>query len=305
MDQPRQHPQRPVDVQCLELRWTNQAIGHYCKILKLNASIANYALRTFQQLYEYDVRFQNDRHAVIAASIFLACRYFKRSMRYSTTLTLVRVSPESGFIMLLSAEVVLHQSREPPCSGGLRMPEYLLASSAPCMNGKSIRLVDGSQVKVTSEYNESDPPMLDFCWPNVVAMTQDVALSPMQSKHHIANLDIPATQAQTGAKIDGNIMQSKHHIANLDIPATQAQTGAKIDGNIKESKYHAARGLCSAVPGSSATRSNEDSDWNLIEYEDLAATEDCSDQWNSVVESARPTRTWAGAIRRNLFGSIM
>ena len=278
MDQPRQHPQRPVDVQCLELRWTNQAIGHYCKILKLNASIANYALRTFQQLYEYDVRFQNDRHAVIAASIFLACRYFKRSMRYSTTLTLVRVSPESGFIMLLSAEVVLHQSREPPCSGGLRMPEYLLASSAPCMNGKSIRLVDGSQVKVTSEYNESDPPMLDFCWPNVVAMTQDVALSPMQSKHHIAN---------------------------LDIPATQAQTGAKIDGNIKESKYHAARGLCSAVPGSSATRSNEDSDWNLIEYEDLAATEDCSDQWNSVVESARPTRTWAGAIRRNLFGSIM
>ena len=277
MDQPQQHTQRPVDVQCLELRWTNQAIGHYCKILDLNASIANYALRTFQRLYEYDARFQKDRHAVIAASIFLACRYFKRSMRYSTTLTLVRVSPESGFIMLLSAEVVLHQSREPLCSGGLRMPEYLLRSNALYMNGKRIELVDGSRVIVTSEYNESDPPMLDFCWPKVVAMTQDVALSPMQSKHHIAN---------------------------LDIPTTQAQTGAKIDGNIKESKYHTARGLCSAVPGSSATRSNEDSDWILIEYEDLAATEDSSDQWNTVVESARPTRTWAGAIRRNLFGSI-
>ena len=277
MDQPRQHTQRPVDVQCLELRWTNQAIDHYCKILGLNASIANYALRTFQRLYEYDARFQRDRHAVIAASIFLACRYFKRSMRYSTTLTLVRVSPESGIIMLLSAEVVLHQSREPPCSSGLRMPEYVLRSNAPYMNGKSIELVDGSRVIVTSEYNESDPPMLDFCWPKVVAMRQDVALSPMQSKHHIAN---------------------------IDIPATQAQTGAKIDRNIKESKYHTARGLCSAVPGSSATRSNEDNDWNLIEYEDLAATEDSSDQWNIVIESARPTRTWAGAIRRNLFGSI-
>ena len=276
MDQPRQDTQRPEDVQSLELRWTRQAIGQYCKILNLNTSIANGALRAFQRLYEYDARFQKDRHAVIAASIFLACRYFKRSMRYSTILTLVRVNPESGFIMLLSAEIALLQSRDPSYSGVLRMPEYSLAPNAPSMNGKRIGSVDGSRVFVTSDYNESDPPMRDFCWSKVVATTQAVLDSSMKSENRITN---------------------------RDIPAIQAPFGAKIDENIKESKNHTASEFYSATPGPSAARSNEDFDWNLIEYEDLAATEDSGDQWNTIVEPAKPRRSWGQAIRRGLFGS--
>ena len=276
MDQPRQHTQRPVDVQCLELRWTNQAIGRYCKILHLNVSIASHANRAFQRLYEYDARFQEDRHAVIASSIFLACRYLKRSIRYSTILTLVRVSPESGFTMLLSAEIALCQSKDPSCSGVLRKPEYMLASNAPSMDGKSIGLVDRSRVIVTSDYNERDPPMRVFCWPEVVATSQDVLVSSMKSEHHIAN---------------------------RSDPATQASSGAKNDEKTKDSKDHTASELCSTTLGSSAARSKEDVDWNLIEYEDLAATEDSSEQWNTVVEPAKPTRTWAGAIRQSVFGS--
>ena len=278
MNQLRQHTQRPLDVQCLELRWANQTICHYCKILNLNVSISNCANRAFQQLYKHDARFQEDRHAVIAASIFLACRYLKRSIRYSTILTLVRVSPESGFIILLSAEIALHQSRDPSSSGVLRMPEYMLASNAPSMNGKSIGLVDRSRVIVTSNYNESDPPMRVFCWPKVVATTQDVL-------------------------VGSGSTQSEHHIANRDNPATQAPPGVKIDETTKDSKNHTASELCSATLGLSAARIYEDVDWNLIEYEDLVATEDSSEQWNSVVEPAKPTRTWAGAIRQSLFSS--
>ena len=50
MDQRRQQAQRAaVDVRCLELRWINKAIGHYCTILNLNAPIAKYTLRTFRR----------------------------------------------------------------------------------------------------------------------------------------------------------------------------------------------------------------------------------------------------------------
>ena len=259
MDQVGEQAQRPKDVQSLELRWTNKAICQYCKILSLNESIASYAFRAYQRLYEFDIRFQKDRHAVRAASIFLACRYFKKSIKFLTILKLVRVNPDSGFIMLLSAEIVLHRHINSRHSGLLRMPEYLLASNAPSMNGKSIGLVDGSRVIVTSDYNESDPPMLDFCW----------------------SKDVP----------------------NQDIAATQAQSGAKVEEEIKDSKYQTTSEFFSVAPGSSAAKSNQDTDWNLIEYEDLAATEDSSDQWNTIVEPAKPTRTWAGAIRRGLFGS--
>ncbi|KAL8796951.1 MAG: hypothetical protein Q9195_000722 [Heterodermia aff. obscurata] len=278
MDQLQQQTQRPVDVQCLELRWTNQAIGQYCKILNLKTSIASYALHCFQQLCEHDAKFQKDRHAVIAASIFVACRYFKRSIRYSTILTLVRVNPESGFIMLLSVEMALPQSSgvQSLYSRVLRMPEYMLASNAPSMQSKSIGFMDGSRVIVTNDYNESDPPMRNFCCFEPAAMTQDVSVGDMRSEHHVASRDILTTQMPLRAKTDDHIKNSQNHTENEHSSVNPRPCGAGI---------------------------NEDADWNFVEFEELAATDDSSEQWSTVVEPAKPRRTWAGALRRGLFGS--
>ena len=277
MDQPREQAQRPVDVQCFEFRWANQAIGRYCKILNLNTSIASYALRVFQQLYKYDAKFQKDRQAVIAACIFVACRYVKRSIRYSTILTLLRVNPESGLIMLLSVEIALPQSNGYQLySRVLRMPEYMVAPNVPSMKGKSIGFMNGSQVIVTSDYNASDLPVRNFCCFQFAAMTQDVPVGSVQSEFHFANRNMLTTQASSGAIIDKDINEFKRCTASEHFSVTPRPCTANI---------------------------NEETDWNFIEYEDLAATEDSSDQWSTVVEPVKPTRTWTGALRRGLFGS--
>ena len=147
----------------LELRLISTAIEKYCSNMHLHADIPSRAIQILKQFVE-ETRYWTDRHAMIAACIFVVCRQCGISMEYISVRAAVGTPTVPGLAVLLAIENQCYRRNADISTYKFRAMStdddcYMV--TPPC----------GPSAMISRAYSTSDPKLVDlFCRSQVMAL---------------------------------------------------------------------------------------------------------------------------------------
>ena len=147
----------------LELRLIDCAIEKYCDHMHLDEAVPSQAIGILRQYVE-ETRYWTDRHAMIAACIFIACRQCDISMEYISVRAAVGTSTVLGLAVLLTIENQYYRR-----SADITMYKFRAKSAEE--DCYMVTPPSGPSAMILRAYSTSDPKLVDlFC------RSQDTAL---------------------------------------------------------------------------------------------------------------------------------
>ena len=147
----------------LELRLTNSAIDKYCNHMSLDEAVPSRAIAILRQFVE-ETSYWTDRHAMIAACIFIACRECGVAMEYTSVRAAVGAPTVLGLAVLLAIENQYYRR-----NADIKRHKFrAMSADDECY---MVTPPSGPSAMISRAYGTSDPKLVDL-----LSRSQETAL---------------------------------------------------------------------------------------------------------------------------------